>query len=102
MRKLFRRLWYRLNRERLERELEGEMEAHREMMAPDCRSQFGSTARLAEDSREVWTWAWFEQALQDVSYGIRVLCQSPGFTLGAVAVLALGVGINVAEFQKRR
>jgi hypothetical protein len=36
---------------------------------------------------------------QDLVYGLRRLRRSPGFTLGAIAVLALGVGVNLAEFQ---
>jgi predicted permease len=42
---------------------------------------------------------WFEQLRQDVSYGAKVLRNAPAFTLGAMAVLALGVGVNLAEFQ---
>ncbi len=42
---------------------------------------------------------WIEQLLQDLLYGARVLMYSPGFTLGAVVVLALGVGVNLTEFQ---
>jgi hypothetical protein len=41
-----RRLWYRLNRRRMERELEDEMAAHRAMMADPLRSAMrGSCAR---------------------------------------------------------
>ncbi|MCU1258883.1 MAG: hypothetical protein JWO80_1768, partial [Bryobacterales bacterium] len=99
IRKLFRRVYFMLHRRRLERELVEEMELHRDMMSPDRRSHFGNAARLQEESREVWSWIWLQQFWQDLSYGARVLSRAPGFTLGAVAVLALGVGVNLAEFQ---
>ena len=99
MGKLWRRIYFMVCRRRLERELSEEMETHREMMPPDRRPYFGNAARLQEESREVWSWNWLEQLLQDLSYGARVLRRAPGFMLGAVAVLALGVGVNLAEFQ---
>lgn len=44
-------------------------------------------------------WTWLQQFWQDISYGLRALRSAPAFTLGATVVLALGVGVNLAEFQ---
>src|SRR5690242_15796986 len=98
MSKLWNRAYFFLHRRRMERELAEEMESHRAMMPDDKRSQFGNTTILREESRDAWTWTWVEQALQDLSYGARVLFRVPAFTLGAMTVLALGVGVNLAEF----
>jgi predicted permease len=96
---LWRRLWCLLHRDRLERELAEEMAAHREMMSADRRPHFGNDTRLREDAREAWSWRWLEEARQDLAYGARVLWRAPGFALGAAAVLALGLGANLAEFE---
>src|SRR5262245_27857444 len=36
---------------------------------------------------------------QDVRYGIRTLTRTPGFSLIAIAVLAIGIGANVTVFS---
>src|SRR4051812_21152868 len=99
MRKFFRRLYVLFHRRRLQRELEDEMAAHREMMPAGRRQHFGSTLRLREEAADQWGWTWLEDFHQDVVYGMRSLARSPGFALTAILVLSLGIGVNLAEMH---
>lgn len=98
MGELFRRIQYFVNRRRMDADLEREMEIHREMAAQAGRSNFGSKLRMLEASREAWGWTWLDRLFQDLRYARRTLARSPGFTLTAVAVMAIGIGVNVAAF----
>lgn len=96
---ILRRIWFLLNRRNRERELAEEMEAHRELMSPEDRAAFGNVLALREESSDSWGWGWLDDLWRDLAYGVRILRRSPGFTLAAVATLALGIGVSLSAFQ---
>src|SRR5262245_8905265 len=94
-----RRIWYLLNRRRLEHDLEREMQSHREMLAESGAppSRFGSALQLREQSRDVWGWTWLDTACQDLRYALRTL--TPAYALTSGIILSLGIGLNLTLFQ---
>src|SRR5205807_555883 len=54
--------------------------------------------RVRETVWEGNSFEWFETMLGDLRYAIRTLIRTPGFTVTAVLVMALGIGANVALF----
>src|SRR6266567_3781077 len=99
MGEFLRRLRYLVNRRRFNAELDNDMEFHREMAARAGRRNFGNALRLREQSREAWGWTWLERFAQDLHYGARILARSPGFTVMAVLVLAIGISVNISAFS---
>lgn len=99
MGELFRRIRYLVFRRRFEAELTNDMEFHREMAARAGRTNFGNELRMREQAREAWGWTWLDRLGQDIRYAVRVLTRSPAFTLMAILVLAVGIGVNISAFS---
>ncbi len=111
------KIWAKLRalflRRRLEREMAAEMQAHLDElaernvaagMAPEearyaARRAFGGVEQIKERAREVRRWRWAEELAQDVRFGLRGLCRTPGFTVAALMIVAIGIGANTAIFS---
>ena len=68
-------------------------EARREAMR-----QFGNPTLLRDEARSGWSWGWLETLGRDLRFGSRALMRSPGFTVTAVAVMALCIGATTCLF----
>src|SRR5690349_15618783 len=63
-----------------------------------ARIKLGSVRRVRESMWEGNSMQWLETILRDLRYSLRTLSRTPGFTVTAVLVMALGIGANVALF----
>src|SRR5580700_2008547 len=92
----------------LERELRSDLELEEEEQRESGISKeearyaalraFGNPTLISEQTRAVWSWNWLESLARDLRFSLRTLRRTPGFTVIATLVMALGIGANVALF----
>src|SRR5271155_2971357 len=107
--------WWQINRWQskkrdadLERELRSDLELEEEEQREGGISEeearyaalraFGNPALIREQTLAIWSWNRLESLARDLRFSLRTLRRTPGFTVIAILVMALGIGANVALF----
>jgi predicted permease len=87
-------------------EMREELEAHVAMRAAHdrvdeaaARRRLGNLLQTRESMRRIWIAEWWDALRQDATFTVHSWRRQPGFALGAVLVLALGLGAATAMFS---
>src|ERR1700693_4688602 len=105
-----RALW---QRQRVEQDLDEELASHLELearklaargMSMDearraARVEFGGFEHAKEECRDVDRWQWTDTLARNLRLAFRSLVRTPGFSLTAILILAIGIGSNLAVFS---
>jgi predicted permease len=80
-----------------------EAERMRNGQTPDearkaARREFGNPTVLRDEVRRGWNWGWLDTLARDLRFSTRALMRAPGFTVTAVAVMALCIGATMCLF----
>src|SRR5687767_5663723 len=110
-------LWLKLRgfvrKERLDRDLEDELQFHLQMRQHEneqsgmtlkeaqlaARRKFGSEAAAKELGREIFGFVSLERFWQDIRHGWRLIMKAPAFSSIAILSLAVGIGGNATLFS---
>ena len=102
-----------LQKDRLEREMNAEVDGHIEMQTEANRRRgmdaaearraavlaFGGVEAVKEEYREAWGTRFIDTFAQDLRFALRGIRRSPGYAAAVVLTLALGIGANTAVFS---
>ncbi len=67
--------------------------------AQAAKRAMGNATWMREEARAVWIWPWLERLGQDVRYAIRSARKAPTYSLGVIAITALGIGASATVFS---